>query len=32
MDVSGKKLETTLTQTIDMTWEVKGVDKDGTPI
>jgi hypothetical protein len=29
MDVAGKKVETTFTQNTDLTWEVKGVDKDG---
>jgi hypothetical protein len=27
--VMGQQVETTLTQTVDMTWEVKAVDKDG---
>lgn len=29
-DLGGKKLDNSVTQTIDMTWAVKGVDKDGT--
>lgn len=29
MELMGKQIETTVTQTVDMTWEVKEVDKDG---
>jgi hypothetical protein len=29
MEVMGRKVENNFTQTADMTWEVKGVDKDG---
>jgi hypothetical protein len=29
MEVMGKQIETSVTQTVDMTWEVKAVDKDG---